>query len=59
MTYRDKYEKLVETIYKELAYSQRKINDKNTPPEFANFQSGKKLALEGLIYTIKQMESAK
>lgn len=57
MTYEEKYKKLVDYIHRELAYSQRKVEDRSTHQEFANYQSGKILALKGVVHLIKQMES--
>jgi hypothetical protein len=56
MTYEEKYKQLVNYIHRELSYSQNKVEDKSTPQEFANFQSGKVLALKGVIDKIKQLE---
>lgn len=59
MTYEEKYKKIVDYIYKELNYSQLKVSDKNTHPDFAIIQSGKILALNCLIWEIKKMEESK
>lgn len=56
MTYEEKYKQLVDYIHRELAYSQSKVEDRSTHQEFANYQSGKVLALKGVIHKINQLE---
>ena len=57
MTYEEKYKKLVDAIYKELDYSQSKANSNDVHSDFALIQSGKVLALNNVIWTIRKMES--
>ena len=57
MTYEEKYKKLVDTIHKELQYSQLRKEELKAYDEMSAFQGGKVFALKGLLFTIKQMES--